>query len=145
MSAIGLSPVGKIFYPAVTQASTGAEFTISVPAGVKWKILSIVGVLTTDATATDRNVLMTIATPASVIWFVQNDVPVDQNASLLRVYLWYADFPANQVAFDNGGRLSVWLPPFFIPEGSTIATLTTNLQAGDAYTSFSLTVEELPM
>jgi hypothetical protein len=110
-----------------------ASFT--VPTGVRWRLIGIISVLTTDAVVANRTVV------------VQPDIArsesgVVQTASISnRNYYFYNGFQSTVVS--ASGFVYVQLPPnLFLDSGTTINQTITNGDAGDTH-SFTAHVEEL--
>ena len=125
----------------VSTPAAGVEISVTVPAGVKWRIQDVAFLFTTDATAVDRTPTVRI-TATSL--FLITKATILHGASSARVYI-YNWTSINEAAIDVAGITFTNLTDVWVPEGSVIATNTVNLQAGDAFTAPTLIVEELPM
>lgn len=108
-----------------TDPAAGAEWTETVPAGVVWDLISVLATLVTDATVADRSPRLRIGDGASVFL----DVPpvAVQAASITGRYLWGRGLTGTNI----GAGQAAGIPDLRLPAGSTIASLTGNLQAAD--------------
>lgn len=119
-------------------APVGQIFEV-VPAGVRWKLLSIFAALDTSAVAANRYVMLMLASPAAM-WWVASPL-VAQVASRRGNYSW---------AIGADARVSV-LPEWIqdrLPDRITLGagwlfwTNVVNMQAGDNWTAPQYYVEE---
>lgn len=122
-----------------TDPAAGAEVSEAVPTNARWLLHGVRLTLVTDATAANRRVHLSIQNELTVplLDLAAGDV---QAASLTRRYNCE---PAGfqRTAADN----EIYLPlprPLPLLQGWIIATVTTNLQAGDNFQAPRLYVEE---
>lgn len=110
--------------------AAGAELSHLIPQGQQWRIRGMSFTLVTDATVVDRTVHILVSAGGGASYdFI---APVVQPASETKLYTCY---PASVGGQTNGGNdIHIPIPPdFLLPTLSTIATETTNLQAGDNF------------
>lgn len=117
----------------------GSEFTITVPNGHQWKVMGIKATLITDATAANRRVHFVYAPVDGSALHVYNEI--DHVASTTRNYhgLQMGAMP------DSADNTEILIPlpqNFILDEGSSITSVTTNLQATDNWGAPVFTVEE---
>lgn len=107
--------------------AAGAEWTITIPTGTRYRLRSVSAVLVTDATAANREVSIVITAGAVVVASVASGV--NHVASQTRRY---SAFPtAVRGAAAQSLDLLVPLPYVELRGGDTVTSVTTNLQAGD--------------
>jgi hypothetical protein len=129
---------GLIRRDAWTDPAAGAEISVTVPAGARWRLHSIRFVFVTDATALNREVDLVIDDGATTLLIIEP--PALQGAGGTRGYNYGADFPS----------LNALTQEFLIPlpvgliliAGYRLRTVTVNLQAGDNYGAPQVMFEE---
>lgn len=128
-SLIGSSAAGPGALRPIAGAdpAAGAEWTITIPTGTRYRLRSVSAVLVTDATAANREVSIVVTAGAVVVASVASGV--NHVASQTRRY---NAFPAAvRGAAAQVLDLLVPLPYVELRGGDTITSVTTNLQAGD--------------
>jgi hypothetical protein len=129
---------GRMRSIVVTVPAAGADFTVTVPAGVQWILRALTGTLTTAIAVVNRqaSVEVTDATPHVLL---RSASSVLQVASLADVYSWFAGGAADTAA----PVLNAGLPEEFrCLAGWIIKSVTAGIQAADQWTAITLTVEE---
>ena len=123
----------------VPQPAAGAEWSVTVPGGVQWRINLAVGELQTSAVAGGRIVGLEVAEPGStpVVYYFQ----FTMGASAAWVFQWVIGSPAYPTA-TNVDHPLMGIGPYWIPGGSTVASSTRNADAGDQWSNVRLVVEE---
>lgn len=130
---------GRIYRVQNAAPGAGIEFTVVVPLGIRWKVLSVFATLTTSATVANRQVQIQYRNNATAIF-----AEVNANANI----------PATTVANITGAMaepyntlittsVQIPLPMDMILEGTDqIHSNTINLQAGDVWSNQFVAVEE---
>lgn len=124
----------------VTNPAAGADWTVTVPAGVMWEVRAGVATLTTSATVDTRVPTMGVTVDDTLVW----SVPWPSGQAAGKV----VTFPvgtgmANGAVYANGSSPALLLPDDLLPQGAVIATSTALLQVGDQWSGISLWVEEV--
>lgn len=130
--------VGRIRSITGTDPAAGVEVSETVPAGVRWRLLTFRGSLVTDGTVATRDVRLTIDDGALVV----AQLPADQTqaASLTVSYSALAGGPLATPR--NTGAVIPFPVGITLAAASRIRTVTANLQAGDNWGAPQYTVEE---
>ena len=118
--------------------AAGAEVTIRIPAGVRWRVIGLRLVFVTDATAVNRQVDLIIDDRANVMLWIEP--PGLQGAN----YIWgfnYAPGMPSRALLRTEYVVPLPIPTLLGPEWR-IRTNTLNIQAGDTFNSVMLWVEE---
>lgn len=118
--------------------AAGAQFTISVTTGRRWRFQGLSAQLTTSATVANRRVTFFVDDGSNPI--IKMTAPADQTASLTVEY--YAAAYGVQPALASGNH---WLPfpdNLYLPFGWRVRSEVDNMQAGDLWEFISLAVEE---
>ena len=116
--------------------ATGADWSVSVPAGRLWEIVSITASLATSGVANNREVDLTF-TDGSTFFLVLPPAGL-QAASLSRDYTWFPG--ASDLAL--GLSISQPMPEMHLSAGYVIAPVTVNLDAGDIWEAPTLWIVE---
>lgn len=124
---------------AGTGVGAGVELSESVPTNARWRLLAFFSTLITDVTVTNRDVAMTWDDTLAIV----ARFPAAQNhaASLTTRYCWTFGGARAPIAQDR--TIIIPIPDVWLPEGFRIKTVTTNIQAGDAWATPKLFVEEV--
>ena len=112
-------------------AAAGVELSFTVPAGEIWEVVSVQILLDTDGTSTNRRVHLLISqfgADDDIRTFGSDDVTLNQV-----VDIHFANYGVIPDSLDNNVLLAPLPPNIWLQEGAVIATLTTNLQAGDDF------------
>ena len=130
---------GQILRIVGPDPALGDEVSVLVPTDRRWRLVTLNLLLTTDATATDRQVGLILQNNALGAVFTTG-LAGAQPASTVRNYA-YGNRPfVGPVVTDLD---QIPLPsPLILGPGFRILTLTTNLQAGDDFLAPILLVEE---
>lgn len=126
----------------VSQPAAGADWSYTVPAGTWLKLMSGLTTLTCSATTAQRNpgTIITDGTKTIGRLEYQTSGANPKASSVCQIsyvtsHNWQvagnAQIPAN-------GPLCLSLPPFVLPPGYVIGSVTPNLQAGDQYSAVTL-------
>lgn len=124
----------------VSEPAVATEWSVAVPAGVQWRILGGTAALHTDATVANRqpNAIVTIEG-------VQVSSAVSPATITAGSDVTYTAITDVVVANDtvHNDKQGLIYPFVFIPQGGTIGTSGSNLQAGDQWSAIALWVEEV--
>lgn len=113
----------------VASPVAGQDFTISVPAGKTWKVNIVRAVLAAAAGGSTRTVSFDFRRQGAQNFFSVNGA------------LSVGGGAAGLVTMFRGGTVN--LPePLVLNSGDTIASYTSNIAAGDAWSQITVTVEE---
>lgn len=134
----GLQLRGKSTTYTLATTGLGVEFSVTIPPGQYWKIQSIYGVLHTSANIITRSAHILITHADGGYMFLPSFGGI--TAGLYAAHNWFdGAAPINDV-LANAQNMS--LPhDFMLPQGTTIATVTTNYQANDEYILFAIYME----
>lgn len=133
----GESPFERIRRTFIGVApSAGADWSVTVPGGVVWRVLSILASLTSSATAGTRAVNLTVSDGKTV--FVDAAPAGTQAISLTYKYAWWKEAGGLAV----GTTVCQPIPPLDLPAGFVIASSTANISATDQWTAPVLYVVE---
>ncbi len=121
-----------------TNPAAGAEVSEAVPAGVRWRILTVEIILVAEVTAAVRTVELAFDDGANV--YFDRKSPADQAASETREYHFSPVGYTDSAFIDTDIVLGI--PPLILPAGHRIRTITNNLQSGDDFSAPLLLVEE---
>ena len=123
----------------IGSAAAGADFTVNVPPGVIWQLISVTATLVTSATVANRFPFFRAWVPGGY-GVVYAGAAFTQPASVTWNYSFGVGFtvPASG-GTSNGAGIT---PGNRLPGGGAFGTLTTNLQAADQWQSISYTVIE---
>ena len=116
--------------------AAGADWSVTVPGGKAWRILSVRAALTTSVAAANRVAALTVSDGSAV--FLTIPPAAVQAASLTWTYDWLEHGNNVQV----GTLLSGGFPDLIIPAGFVIASSTSLLDAGDQWAAPRLYVVE---
>lgn len=123
-----------------TLPAAGADISETVPAGVRWRFISLQATLTTSATVVNRQ-------PAAVLDDGVNAYftgPQLQASTASQTTVW--TFSVAGILNGTAGQTvnSIVPPGVLLPAGHRIRTRTANLQVGDTWTAPQYLVEEWP-
>jgi hypothetical protein len=112
--------------------AANVEASLTVPAGVLWRLMSVQASLVTDATVANRAARLTLTVDNVVV----ADIPpvAVQAASLTGRYLWWA----KDSAYAVGQAQAIPIPDVVMPPGAIIATVTDNRAAGDDWSALTV-------
>lgn len=121
-----------------TDPAANVEISETVPTGARWKLHAIALTLVTDATAADREVILTFDDGTTVYYAAAP--AANQAASLTRRYS--AGRGGVRGISLAGLEIAIALPDLWLPAGHRIRTATTGRQATDNFGAPQLLVEE---
>jgi hypothetical protein len=129
---------GMLRGQSVTNPAAGADWSLTVPANVRWSVLSIEATLVTDATAGNRQAFLEIV--ASGVGLMRITPQTNQAPSQTKTYNWIPGIsPATSLGTDNLMSLGV---PTKVLQNYVIRTNTLVKAAGDQWSSITLELEE---
>ncbi len=121
-----------------TNPVAGAEFTMTVPTGARWRLVSVYGYLTTNATVANRTVHLIVDNGSTSVCYVAAQTA--QTASQDIEYTFGATLPS--VATTAAASVNPLPEQLHLVAAYRIRTFTTNLQAGDDWGAPRVLVEE---
>lgn len=130
----------EVLYRVVPQTSpaAGSEFTVTVPGGFVWVLLTLYAILVTDATVANRRLRYEFSDGSNV--FARIPARSSQPASTTERYTLFAD-GANET--EQGSTHVFGLPSrIVLLPGWTITSASASLQAADQYSGIVALVEE---
>lgn len=119
---------------AVSSPAAGADWSVTVPGGERWRIQAILATLTTAVAAATRVPILEL--------MLDNQKAVriapanSQAASLTNVYQWFPNADVVSV----GGFDTVAIPDVLLEPGDTIDTSTVAIQAADQWSGILVAV-----
>lgn len=119
---------------SATTPAAGADWSLTVPAGHLYELLTVWAKLTTDANAANRSVVLGVSDGDAT--FLQLPPPALQTASLAYDYAWA------QHGADHGGApgQAIGLPRLVLEPGWVLSVTTANVQVGDQWSQPKLLV-----
>lgn len=148
MNTYGLEPVRFLSRDAqivrgikqivtVPQPAAGADWTVKVPGGEQWFIMSGKFGLSTSAVVANRIVQVVVTVDGPEVYRALAGTAVA--ASSFPAYtLAQVDAPVNSTSLQGLTNLQIpWMP---LPQGATVGSLTVNLDVGDQYGAVNLYV-----
>jgi len=118
---------GAVSQIAGANPAAGAEWTITVPAGVRFVVQAITAVLVADATAANREVAIVFTSGGAIV-----SQPASGFAHTAGLTKRYSVFPGNVRGAGPAGQEGlIPMPAITLRAGDTMTSQTTNLQAGD--------------
>lgn len=133
-----LDVAGVLRSIAGTNPAAAAEITETVPTGARWRVRSASFTLVTDANVANREVTIVLDDGTTILFTSPSGFT--HAASLTRRYS--AAMIGAQTAPAQATDRQIVLPDLWLPGGSRLRTVTTNIQAGDDYSAPQLLVEE---
>jgi len=129
---------GWIHVVSLANPGAGSEWSVTVPAGVRWQVRAINATLQTSAAVANRTPCVRIV-PLALGSGILTPVGTAQAASLVLLYSWWnGAYPLS-----TGTLQSAPLPTqLLLPAASVVTSFTNNLQVADAWTNISLDIEE---
>jgi hypothetical protein len=126
----------QVLQPA--NPAAGADLVISPSPSKPWRPVALYATLTTNATAGLRQVALELTDAVPNVW-LKKTVNGTQTVSLAYSYGWVAgggssDDPQAPILT----TVESLLPELWLPAGTAVRTLTTNLQAGDQWSGLYL-------
>lgn len=118
--------------------SAGADFTITVPAGLAWRVRSVFAQLVTSGTVASRQVNLVIKDDQGNI-ITEVAASGTQAASLTGSYT----FAANEPLAGASNTFVIPIPQdLVLPESFTIGSSTGSIQTGDQWQNITVLAEE---
>lgn len=124
----------------VPNPAAGADWSVTVPAGVQWRVLSGVSTLTTSAIAATRHPTIDVTVDDVLVYIGPFSASIVANAAAQ--FSIYVDVASPIVASGTSDPFMI-MPFDIIPQGGVIASHTNSLEAGDQWSATSLWVEEV--
>lgn len=132
-------PPGAVRAVTGTDPAAGVEISETVPTNARWRLLSLLAALVTDATVANREAALVVDDGTNNQ--VRAPAGVNHAASLTRTYNFHPW--ANRFTIAQDATITPPIPDLWLPGGFRIQTITTNLQAGDNWGAPQLLIEEL--
>lgn len=126
-------------YVALANPAAGADWLITVPAGVRWRVLYLSGLLTTSAALGNRIPNMTVTTPIPTT--LGHFSPFVQGPSSAVTWKWFPGAP--DVSLNNVNDAA--FPPESVLGGFTVGPITGGLAAADQWSALGALFEEFPL
>lgn len=122
----------------IAAPALGAEFSLTVPAGLRYRLETLFLTFTTSATVANRILKIDIKDPTNLVW--EGGQPTALVASTTYRFGGARLGPAVQSA-GGGVPLQFFLPDLWIPPGFVITSNTGNIDvAGDQYSAVRLMI-----
>jgi hypothetical protein len=133
---------GQIFISGIGNPAAGVDWTVTIPASVRWRIMGIVAVLATSAVAGNRQVILQL-TQAGATACKSAAVPT-QIASTVVSYNYGAGITTLLTQIGTGTlNVQTAIPvDYWLPAAQTFSVVTQGLLAGDQWSSINFIVEE---
>lgn len=110
-----------------TDPAPGVEISETCPTNARWRLISVLATLVTDATAANREAALTIDDGASV--WLRAPSGLTQTATQTTRYNWHLD--ANRFTIAQDRTVTAPIPDGFLMGAFKFNTLTTGIVAGD--------------
>ncbi len=130
-------------YVGTPTPAPGVDWTILVPAGVRWKIIYLSGRLTTSAAVATRIPNMTITTPIPTT--LGHLPPFTQAAGLVVNWKWFPGAPDIALISAALNVNDVAFPQESVLGGFNVGPITGALQAADQWDQLGALFEESPL
>ena len=121
-----------------TDPAAGANFSVTVPTGARWRLQTVDVSMVTSGTAANREMVLVIDDGTTTLARVPQGTA--QIASLTRSYSYYESASRNTIA--QAGNFDAALPPIVLLAGSRIMSAVTNIEVDDDIGPPTLLVEE---
>lgn len=129
---------GLLCSVAGADPAAGAEFSVTVPTGARWRLVGTVATLVTDATVASRVVSLIVDDGATAVY--RAAAQTAQTASLTVIYSFGAGLPSAATA--GGVSVNPLPEQLDLASGYRIRSLTAAIVAGDNWGAPQLLVEE---
>lgn len=120
----------------VPQPAAGADWTITVPAGVLWRLVSAFGLLATSSAVANRTAVLSIGDGDTE--FCRIPATGVQAASLTESYTWGVGLDSE----NTGPSQSQAIPEYVLHAGAIVKSATANVDVGDQWSAVVLYVIE---
>lgn len=134
-----VSGQGMLYAIQNATPAAGADWTVTVPNGARWRVRSVDARLTTSAAVATRDVDIIVTDPGAVEVYAAS-AAVTQLASLAVRYV-FADVPFNAPT-DAARSIVPAIPDLILFAGWKISSVTANIQVADQWTTQVIYVEE---
>ena len=140
-----LTDAGQIL-PGVVRVVTqpnpaaGADFTVNVPAGVMWKIISGQATLTTSATVATRIPQIQLTSQGHDIGVYPGN---ETDAASITAVVTFSQCLPSVSAPGGLNNSTIALPTYPLVQGDTFGSDTVALQAGDQWSAIAFAIEEI--
>lgn len=136
---VGPNAVRYVKLVRPTAPGAGNDWSIAVPGGFRWDVVSLMATFTTSAVVANR---------FPVVYLSDGTTTYLQQPSLgpcVASGVYYLNWQANGSAYNPTG-FQTWqnmpLPCLTLPTGHVLSVATTNLDVGDAWSAIRLLVRE---
>lgn len=129
---------GLIRYIRGTDPAANVNFSETVPTNARWRLISLLVTLVTDANAANRFMQLTFDNTTSDMY--QLPAPEAQIAGLTRLYAYGIGAHLNLSPINT--RYSIPLPELILRGGDRVNSVVTNMQAGDDIALPEIMMEE---
>lgn len=138
------SKPGNLQTLQIANPAAGAEFTVTVPTNARWRFCCVRGTLVTAVAAANRSAILNFNNAGNV-FYNACAAPV-QAASLTWGYSWGAGVTTLLVTVGSTTpNVETSIPvDLWLPGGSTVQSITQNIQAADQWTAIFANIEECP-
>lgn len=127
---------GSILNVGGSNPGAGNEIAEAVPTNTIWTLLGVRFLFTTDANVAAREPIIVVRnTNNDPIFFSR---PTTTQAASLAIHHTHANYNVAPATYTT--RMAATMPNIVLSKGADIITETTNIQAGDAFTSIRLTI-----
>lgn len=136
----GIIPVerNRIVVPVPSPAA-GADWSVAVPGGVLWDVLTAKARLVTAVAAGNRVAALEVTDGTTLLFGIGG--VTNQAASLTIDYSWLQEYATNGIN-PTGGHVPNWLPEFPLHAGYVLRSATQGIQAADQWSAVVLLVDE---
>lgn len=124
----------------VPSPAAGADWSVTVPGGVQWRILSGLSTLATSVTVGHRYPDAKVSVDGEQVYGITANGGIDESATI--VYAIVTD--PNTAGAWNGSATNLYAYPFtFFPQQAQIGVTTSNLDVADQWSNIVLWIEEV--
>lgn len=123
----------------VQAPAAGADWAVTVPGGVQWRILSGMATLTTSVVAGNRAAHSRVIVDGIIVWdaaFSAASGPSETDAYPIVIG------GADEQVYVTNGLVSLWYQDSFYPQGAVIGTHTSSIDVADQWSGVVLWIEE---
>lgn len=125
----------------IASPAAGAEVLITVPAGVNWRIASLLMQFTTSAVVANRQLFATLNDAAGHVFF-RGGNPSNFVAGIT-LFSSYAAGGPQVPSVTNQGDSLLFLPSVWLPPGYTFNTVTRAIDVGDQYSNITALIDQV--
>lgn len=143
MPTTGFAPVvGVQKRVTIPNPAPGADWSFPLPGGSAWRLLSLVGLLTTSAVVANRVVKFQTLDGAAV--FNTVGLPFTQGQSVAQVYC-LSSYPPFAISSSPSTPIGVAYPNWFLPAGYIIRAATGLIDVADQWSQLEGLFEEVDL